>query len=56
MTGYVFLSIVMFVLGLVIGTLLGFDWQAYFKYKKEIVELGMKYEKEARNEQSNISN
>ena len=56
MTGYVFLGIVMFVLGLVLGILLEFDWKEYYRYKIQIVELGMKYEKEARNEQSNISN
>lgn len=48
--GYVFVAMVMFVLGLALGILLDFDWQAYFKYKKDIVELGMKYEKEVRNE------
>ncbi len=41
---------VAFFIGICIGVLVGlmftFDWQAYFKYKKEIVELGMKYEKE----------
>lgn len=35
----------MFVLGFLIGMLSGFDWQAYFKYKKEITELVMKYKK-----------
>lgn len=42
------IGFLMFVLGFLIGMLSGFDWQAYFKYKIDVVALGMKYEKEAR--------
>lgn len=38
-------AIIMFAFGFCIGILSGFDWQAYFKYKKEITELVMKYKK-----------
>ena len=50
MMGFVFGGIFGLVLGLVLGVLSTFDWEAYFKYKKDIVEMGMKYEKEMRNE------
>lgn len=47
-----------FVAGLFIGALVGiavgvfieFDWKAYYQYKRDVVEMGMKYEKEMRNE------
>lgn len=48
MIGYIVVAVIMFVLGLGIGALLNFDWQAYFRYKTNVVELGMKYQKEMR--------
>lgn len=49
-------EIFIFLLGVLLGLSISFDWKAYYKHKTDVVELDMKYEKEARNEQSNISN
>ncbi len=37
-----------FVLGLLLGVLGSFDWQAYFDYKTRMTEIVMKYKKEGK--------
>ena len=48
MVDFVFGGILGLALGLVLGVLGGFDWQAYFNYKTKMTEIVMKYKKEGK--------